>query len=134
MKWLLLIFTPIGCVILLALPIWASFNPWDEAKEKLDEAYPEVTAIQIAGGSSEHWSLGNKFESRSATYILFPHVFSSFKAVTFTEEKNDGILKGEIVESSGVLIWMVFFNTALILTTIFWTIPTIRTAIRNRIR
>ena len=133
MKWFIVMLTPIACFISFALPIWTSFYPWDEAKKKLNEAYSEVTAIQVAGGSSNHWSAEHKFESRSATYVLFPQVFSSFKAVTFYKENNNGILKEEISESTGVLIWMIFMDVALIMVTMYWSIPTIKTKISNGI-
>ena len=41
MKWLLVFFAPIACICMLALPIWTSLYPWDEAKVKLNEKYPD---------------------------------------------------------------------------------------------
>jgi len=126
MKWLAVFFMPIGFIIMLALPIWTSIKPWETAKEKLNEKYSPTLAVQIAGGSSSHWTPEEKTESRSATYILFPQVFSTFEAVTFYEEKKNGELNQKIFESTGVLVWMLFFNSALILISIFWSYPKIK--------
>jgi len=129
MKWFLVFFAPIACIIMLALPIWTSIFPWNEAKEKMNEMYPSEMAIQIAGALSSQ----GKSRSKSATYILLPGVLSSFKAITYDEQRNDGILKEEIIESTGALIGNILFIAALILTTIYWSIPTIKTTIRNGI-
>lgn len=129
MKWFLVFFAPITCAIMLALPIWTSLFPWDRATERLYEMDPSTIAIQIAGASSSQ----GKFKSRSATYILIPNTFSSFKAIIYHEEQNNGISKEEIIESSGALIGNILFIAALMLTTVFWSIPTIKTAIRNGI-
>jgi len=95
----------------------------------MNEMYPSEMAIQIAGALSSQ----GKSRSKSATYILLPGVLSSFKAITYDEQRNDGILKEEIIESTGALIGNILFIAALILTTIYWSIPTIKTTIRNGI-